>query len=84
MTVAVRQGSFIDRSPTRGSAVNVCQVSGLVGAQHLSRWVLASGYQSVMGPYAGSSPVTVSELGAWGPCARWLRGLTPPLVPSCM
>jgi hypothetical protein len=32
--VAVRQGSFTDRSPTRGSAVNV-GVSGLVVAQHL-------------------------------------------------
>jgi len=32
LTVAVRQGSFTDRLPTRGSAVNV-EVSELVVAQ---------------------------------------------------
>jgi hypothetical protein len=36
LTVAVRQGSFTDRSPTRVSAVNV-EASGLVAAQHLQR-----------------------------------------------
>src|SRR5450759_3864701 len=50
----------------------------LEGEQSRSRYPVRHG------PCAGSSPVTVSELGAWGPCARWLRGLTPPLVPSCM
>jgi len=34
LTVAVRQGSFTDRSPARGSAVNV-GVMGLVVSQHL-------------------------------------------------
>ena len=40
LTVAVRQGSFTDRSPTQAPAVNL-GVSGLVVAQHLYRRKIA-------------------------------------------
>jgi hypothetical protein len=63
LTVAVRQGSFTDRSSTRVPAVNV-EVAQLVVAQHLCGEKSRSRYQSVMDLVRGYSPVPSQSLGS--------------------
>jgi len=72
--VVVRQRSFTDGSPTRGSAVKM-GVSGLVVAQHLERRALRSRYPIRHGPCTGSSPVPSQS---WGPGGRAKGGCADP------
>jgi len=82
LTVAVRQGSFTDRSPRRGSVVNV-GVSGLVVAQHPRGEQSRTRCPIRHGPCAGSALYQLRAVGL-GPCERRLRGPPPLVLGACM